>query len=58
LDFAESLVKMAKYRNRLVHLYWEVSAEEIFGILQGPVDDLDSYMKYIAAFVDKEPSSE
>lgn len=58
LDFAESLVKMAKYRNRLVHLYWEVSAEEIFDTLQGPADDLDSYIKYVAAYVDKEPSSE
>lgn len=56
LSLAESLVKMAKYRNRLVHLYWEISPEEIFDILQGPVNDLDSYVMHIAEFVEKEPA--
>lgn len=57
-DFIESLVKMAKYRNRLVHLYWEVSAEEIFDILRDHLKDLDSYIKHITEFIAKEPSPE
>ncbi len=32
--FSEQLVKMAKFRNRLVHLYWEVDDARIYKILE------------------------
>lgn len=47
-DFAENtLVKMAKYRNRLVHFYAEVTAEEIYGIIQNNLDDFDIFLSAI-----------
>lgn len=46
-DFSRSLVKIAQYRNRLVHLYWEITPEEIYDILQGPVNDLEVFSKQI-----------
>ena len=33
--FVEKLKEMAKFRNRLVHIYWEVDDEVIFDILNG-----------------------
>lgn len=51
-DFSRSLVNMAKYRNRLVHLYGEVTPEEIYDILQGPLTELEDYSKCIVEFLD------
>jgi len=47
LEFTESLVKMARFRNRLVHLYWEVDRNVIFHILQKDVQDLDAFLKQL-----------
>ena len=33
LDFSMELEKMARFRNRLVHIYWDVDAKEIWNIL-------------------------
>ncbi|ACK41836.1 MULTISPECIES: type VII toxin-antitoxin system HepT family RNase toxin [Dictyoglomus] len=43
----EVLVKMAGYRNRLVHFYAEVSIEELYYIIQNNLNDFDEYLKYI-----------
>ena len=32
--FSEELIKMAKFRNRLVHLYWEIDDARIYKILE------------------------
>ncbi len=48
MDFAEDrLVKMAKYRNRLTHFYFEVTPEEMHGIIQNNLGDFDIFMKSI-----------
>lgn len=51
-DFSRSLVKMAQYRNRLVHLYWEISPEEIFNILQNQLSDIEDFSRHIAEFLE------
>lgn len=40
----DDLVQMAKFRNRLVHQYWDVSDEVIYGILQNKLNDLDDIL--------------
>jgi uncharacterized protein YutE (UPF0331/DUF86 family) len=42
-SLAAKLVEMAGYRNRLVHLYWEATADELYRILQ---DELDSFVSF------------
>ena len=37
--FAERLVRMAKFRNVLVHLYWEIDRKEIYRMLQKNLED-------------------
>ncbi len=37
---------MAGYRNKLVHLYWEVASEEIYEKLQ-EIEDFEKFCKYI-----------
>ncbi len=50
-DFAENkLVKMARFRNRLVHLYWKIDNEMLFNIVTGDLKDLEQLLnelKYI-----------
>lgn len=43
-DFAETkLIEMAKYRNRLVHFYAQVSPEELHKLLQTDLGDFDTF---------------
>lgn len=45
-DFAEKNKKLAGYRNRLVHMYWEVSKEEIHKVINEHLEDLDNFCKF------------
>ena len=47
-EFAEEkLVKMAGYRNRLTHFYFEVTPKEMYGVIQNNLSDFDIFMKSI-----------
>lgn len=45
----EVLVKMAGYRNRLTHFYAEVTARELYDILQHHLTDIETFLSYIKA---------
>jgi len=42
---------MAKFRNRLVHLYWEISPEKIFEIIQNNLEYFKLFEKKIVEFI-------
>ena len=44
-EFALRLVKMARFRNLLVHRYWEIDFSRMYQIITGP--DLDDLEKFI-----------
>ena len=50
-DFSMELVKMARFRNRLVHLYWDVDIGEISRILQTRLDDFEKYISQIGKYI-------
>jgi uncharacterized protein YutE (UPF0331/DUF86 family) len=50
-DLSDKLVMMAKFRNRLIHLYWEISPEKIFEIVQNNLEDFKLFEKKIVEFV-------
>jgi len=50
-DFSEELIKMAKLRNRLVHIYWEINDKQLYQILQNNLDDLKKLLDSIAGFL-------
>ena len=50
--FSEQLVKMAKFRNRLVHLYWEIDDARIYKILEENLGDFLKFIKLIAGFLE------
>jgi uncharacterized protein YutE (UPF0331/DUF86 family) len=52
LELAGTLIDMAGYRNRLVHLYHLVQEDELYEILQTDLDDLRAFVREINVFLD------
>lgn len=47
-EFANTtLVKMAKYRNRIVHFYAEITPEEYHGIIRNNLGDFDVFLSAV-----------
>ena len=46
-DFVKKLVEMARFRNRLVHIYWEVDDELIYTFINEDISDIDDFIKKI-----------
>jgi len=49
--FSIELVKMARFRNRLVHLYWDVDIAEIWKIIQTRLNDFEEYISQLGRFL-------
>ena len=43
----ETLVKMAGYRNRLTHFYFEVSPKEMYDIIHHRLGDFETFLRHI-----------
>lgn len=50
-EYTKTLVKMAGYRNRMVHLYHEVGSEEIYDILKNHLSDIEQFIYEITNFI-------
>lgn len=50
-DFISILTVMARFRNRLVHRYWDVNERQIFSILQENLSDLHRFVKELRSNV-------
>lgn len=46
VEFAERNKRLASYRNRLVHLYWEVTMDELFTVINQYLEDLYLFCRY------------
>jgi uncharacterized protein YutE (UPF0331/DUF86 family) len=49
--FLPTLRQMVQFRNRLVHLYWEVDVEVVYEILQRNLGDFDTFAKYVVTYI-------
>ena len=49
--FALELAKMARFRNRLVHLYWDVDISEVWKILQSRLDDFEEFISQVGNYL-------
>lgn len=50
-SLAERLARMARFRNRLVHLYWAVDYSEVYDIILHDLEDLSSFSEAVAQHV-------
>jgi uncharacterized protein YutE (UPF0331/DUF86 family) len=54
--FMPTLRQMVSFRNRVVHLYWDVDDATVYRILQENLGDFETYIGYILVFVQPEIS--
>ena len=50
-EFTSALVQMARFRNRLVHIYWDVDDAEIYRIILTRLQDIRRFLKGIGNFL-------
>ncbi len=50
-DLAARLSKMARFRNLLVHLYWQVDDREVFRVMRERLQDFDQYLEAIGRYL-------
>ena len=50
-DLSDRLVQMAKFRNLIIHLYWEVDNERVYEILVKNLGDIDEFLVAIGKFL-------
>jgi len=50
-QFTNTLKKMARFRNRLIHLYWEVDKEELYQILQTHLGDVELFLEKFRSII-------
>ncbi|MFC1567479.1 DUF86 domain-containing protein [Thermodesulfobacteriota bacterium] len=53
--YCQRLVKMAKFRNRLVHLYWEIDKETLYQFIQNDIDDFKLFEQKIVEYLNNNP---
>lgn len=46
-DYSATLKKMARFRNRLVHVYWEVDSTKIYEIINNNLDDIRKFKRVL-----------
>lgn len=50
-EYANILLKMAGYRNRMVHFYQEITKEEIYDIIKINLADLEKFINELGVFL-------
>lgn len=50
-NFFQEMQKMARFRNRLVHIYWEVDDLAVFDILQHSLKDFEIFAQNILSYL-------
>jgi uncharacterized protein YutE (UPF0331/DUF86 family) len=50
-EFAEEMVSIGKFRNRLVHLYWEVDDRQVHQLLRSRLPDFSRFLKALSEYL-------
>ena len=50
-DLRGRLVKMARFRNLIVHLYWRVDDREVHRVIREDLTDLDVYLRAVGVYL-------
>ena len=50
---AEAMRQMARFRNRIVHLYWDLDLDLVYEYLTGRLGDFDPYLAAIEKYLGK-----
>jgi uncharacterized protein YutE (UPF0331/DUF86 family) len=48
---ADQMRQMARFRNRIVHLYWDIDLDLVYTYLTQRLDDFDQYLAHIETYL-------
>lgn len=51
-EFTNTLIQMARFRNRLVHIYWEVDNNELYHLIQSRLQDMRDFLRKFGTFIE------
>jgi uncharacterized protein YutE (UPF0331/DUF86 family) len=57
-ELAEGLSGLAGFRNVLVHIYWQLDLDQVYGVLQNDFDALKSFLQEAKRLLDQDSSIE
>jgi len=50
-EFSARLQRMARFRNRLIHIYWDIDDETIYTLLQEDIHDIEEFLTEYLRFL-------
>ena len=50
-DLASRLVFMARFRNLIVHRYWQIDDQRVYNVLKSDLPDLEDFLREIGLFL-------
>lgn len=53
-DYTATMISMVRFRNRIVHMYWDIDPDQLYTILQENIGDFTRFREYITAFMNSE----
>ena len=56
--YVESMMAMVSFRNRLVHLYWDIDPKRLYQYLQEDVDLLEQFSDWVLQLIEIERGDE
>jgi uncharacterized protein YutE (UPF0331/DUF86 family) len=57
-SFMPTLRQMVSFRNRTVHLYWELDDDVVYDILQNNLGDFETFVEYVLSFMEQQSGTE
>ena len=49
--FVPTMLQMVKFRNRLVHIYWDIDTKQLYEILKKRLDDIEKFKDFIIIYL-------
>lgn len=57
-ELDEGLSGLAGFRNVLVHIYWQLDLDQVYGVLQNDLETLKSFLREVKMLLDQDSSTE
>lgn len=57
-QLAEELSDLAGFRNVLVHIYWQLDLDQVYGVLQNDLKTLKSFLREVKRLLDQDSFAE
>jgi len=51
MDFLDTILNMVRFRNRIVHMYWDIDPAQLHDILRQHLGDFNTYREHVMAFI-------